>query len=548
SAKLYTIPIYDVFKNYRSDDKKLNREITNLLKKMKIKEGTFRRLSEKLGISQDVLRGYYTNINNPPMRFIKDIYQKNGLEVPMPSRIKGEHNSISAKIPLYLDKKLALFLGLLMADGMLKGNSIRFYNNDKKIRQLYASLVSEIFGLKAKEIYANTVKCLLLESCVVAHLLRFFGFPDIKKSRNLTLPYALLNSPQDVLAHFLKGYFLCDGYFSSSKGEIEITTASRQLCSHLAYLLTQLGLIYKASRKGIGGVYNRIFIRGKEEIKKFYNLTGDDSFEKYIPMKKYIENLKTPRYQRCDLVHISPLLCKEIYERAGRPYKRLKDAGVEIFNLFAGEGITLSKFRTFVKVIGDTTLQQIAFNCLSNIYQDRIEKIEVEEYVEPVYDLQVEKYHNFIGGFIPSFFHNTVVLHQIAKWADAQVVVYIGCGERGNEMADVLIEFPELKDPGTGRPLMERTVLIANTSNMPVAAREASIYTGITIAEYFRDMGYSVALMADSTSRWAEALREISGRLEEMPGEEGYPAYLGTSVASFYERAGRCLCLGNREG
>ncbi|MCX8081947.1 MAG: V-type ATP synthase subunit A [bacterium] len=142
----------------------------------------------------------------------------------------------------------------------------------------------------------------------------------------------------------------------------------------------------------------------------------------------------------------------------------------------------------------------------------------------------------------------TVVLHQIAKWADAQVVVYIGCGERGNEMADVLIEFPELQDPQSGRPLMERTVLIANTSNMPVAAREASIYTGITIAEYFRDMGYSVALMADSTSRWAEALREISGRLEEMPGEEGYPAYLGTSVASFYERAGRCLCLGNREG
>ncbi len=140
----------------------------------------------------------------------------------------------------------------------------------------------------------------------------------------------------------------------------------------------------------------------------------------------------------------------------------------------------------------------------------------------------------------------TVVLHAVAKWADSQVIVYIGCGERGNEMADVLNEFPELKDPASGRPLMERTVLIANTSNMPVAAREASIYTGITIGEYFRDMGYSVALMADSTSRWAEALREISGRMEEMPGEEGYPAYLGTSVASFYERAGRVVCLGGR--
>ncbi len=139
----------------------------------------------------------------------------------------------------------------------------------------------------------------------------------------------------------------------------------------------------------------------------------------------------------------------------------------------------------------------------------------------------------------------TVTQHQLAKWADADIVVYIGCGERGNEMTDVLNEFPELKDPRTGESLMQRTVLIANTSDMPVAAREASIYTGITIAEFFRDMGYSVALMADSTSRWAEALREMSGRLEEMPGEEGYPAYLGSRLAQFYERAGRVVCLGN---
>jgi V/A-type H+-transporting ATPase subunit A len=141
----------------------------------------------------------------------------------------------------------------------------------------------------------------------------------------------------------------------------------------------------------------------------------------------------------------------------------------------------------------------------------------------------------------------TVTQHQLAKWAEADIVVYIGCGERGNEMTDVLNEFPELVDPHTGRSLMERTVLIANTSDMPVAAREASVYTGITIAEYFRDMGYSVALMADSTSRWAEALREMSGRLEEMPGEEGYPAYLGSRIAQFYERAGRVISLGKDE-
>ncbi|MGG5359024.1 MULTISPECIES: V-type ATP synthase subunit A [unclassified Enterococcus] len=144
----------------------------------------------------------------------------------------------------------------------------------------------------------------------------------------------------------------------------------------------------------------------------------------------------------------------------------------------------------------------------------------------------------------------TVVQHQIAKWADVDLVVYVGCGERGNEMTDVLNEFPELIDPNTGESLMERTVLIANTSNMPVAAREASIYTGITIAEYFRDMGYDVAIMADSTSRWAEALREMSGRLEEMPGDEGYPAYLGSRLAEYYERSGRVVALGsdNREG
>ena len=144
----------------------------------------------------------------------------------------------------------------------------------------------------------------------------------------------------------------------------------------------------------------------------------------------------------------------------------------------------------------------------------------------------------------------TVVQHQVAKWGDTEIVVYVGCGERGNEMTDVLNEFPELKDPKTGESLMKRTVLIANTSNMPVAAREACIYTGITIAEYFRDMGYSVSIMADSTSRWAEALREMSGRLEEMPGDEGYPAYLGSRLADYYERAGKVICLGNdgREG
>jgi V/A-type H+-transporting ATPase subunit A len=152
-------------------------------------------------------------------------------------------------------------------------------------------------------------------------------------------------------------------------------------------------------------------------------------------------------------------------------------------------------------------------------------------------------------GCVPGPFGSgkTVVQQQLSKWADADIIVYVGCGERGNEMTDVLLEFPELTDPKSGRPLMERTVLIANTSNMPVAAREASVFTGITLAEYYRDMGYDVALMADSTSRWAEAMREISGRLEEMPGEEGYPAYLSSRIAEFYERAGKVIPMGSEE-
>ncbi len=150
-------------------------------------------------------------------------------------------------------------------------------------------------------------------------------------------------------------------------------------------------------------------------------------------------------------------------------------------------------------------------------------------------------------GCVPGPFGSgkTVVQHQLAKWADADIIIFIGCGERGNEMTDVLLEFPHLKDPKSGKPLMDRTVLVANTSNMPVAAREASVFTGITMAEYYRDMGYDVALMADSTSRWAEAMREMSGRLEEMPGEEGYPAYLSSRLAGFYERAGFVICLGS---
>jgi V/A-type H+-transporting ATPase subunit A len=182
------------------------------------------------------------------------------------------------------------------------------------------------------------------------------------------------------------------------------------------------------------------------------------------------------------------------------------------------------------------------------VFCDEIISTEIIDEATDVYDITVPETHNFVGGNTPMILHNTVTQQSLAKWCDADIIVYVGCGERGNEMTEVLKEFPELTDPKSGKPLMERTILIANTSNMPVAAREASIYTGITLAEYYRDQGYDVALMADSTSRWAEAMREISSRLEEMPGEEGYPAYLSSRLAEFYERAGRCVLLNDKVG
>ncbi len=178
---------------------------------------------------------------------------------------------------------------------------------------------------------------------------------------------------------------------------------------------------------------------------------------------------------------------------------------------------------------------------------DPVVKIELIEGPVAVYDITVPSTHKFIAGEKPLIVHNTVAQHSLAKFSDAQVVVYVGCGERGNEMTQVLEEFPHLKDPGTGLPLIARTTMIANTSNMPVAAREASVYTGVTMAEYLRDQGYDVSMMADSTSRWAEAMREISGRLEEMPGEAGYPAYLGSKIAAYYERGGKVVCAGSDE-
>ncbi|USS41250.1 V-type ATP synthase subunit A [Thermococcus aggregans] len=425
------------------------------------------------------------------------------------------------RIPEVLDERLAEFLGYLLADGTLKPRTVAIYNNDESLLKRANDLARELFGIEGKIVQDRTVKALLIHSKALVEFFKALGVPGIKKAGSWKVPKELLMSKPSVVDAFIKAYIACDGHYNEKKGKVEIATASEEAAYGLSYLLAKLGIYAITREKEVKGrKYYRVIISGKANLEK-------------LGIKR-----EGRGYTSIDVI---PVDVEDLYEAIGRLYAELKGVGIEIHNYLSGENMSYETFKKFAKFIG---MEEIAENHLSHVLFDEIVEIRYIDEPQEVYDVTTET-HNFIGGNMPTFLHNTVTQHQLAKWSDAEVVVYIGCGERGNEMTDVLEEFPKLTDPNTGKPLMERTVLIANTSNMPVAAREASIYTGITIAEYFRDMGYNVALMADSTSRWAEALREISGRLEEMPGEEGYPAYLASKIAEFYERAGRVRTLGS---
>ena len=531
-----------VFVDKRVSDEKAKSHLRRIIDKLSKKYSSRKRLSQLLEIDYRVLTEYYLGRNNPTIEFINKI-EKLGGEKIIYSKIKAERESHAVKLPTFFDEDFSLFLGMFFADGTFKKTTLRFYNNDEICLNLFKELVHKIFDIKPEFKKLRSVKSLVIHSKVVVDLLKFLGVPEYKKARNLRLPSKFINNPRNVLGKFLGGYFICDGTFNQKKGEVEITTASSQMQKDLSYLLTKLGIVYSVKEKRVkNSTYYRIFIRGKDNIRIFFNYSYL-SHPKYIQIEKYL-NDKRASFNSRDILPSSTYL-EKIYRKAGSPYQLLKNKGVEIHNYFGlKENLTRNTFHTITKVLKDKTLEEVD-KLLEEIILDEIIQIEKVEGDFDVYDLEVEDTHNFIGGNIPTFYHNTVIQHQLAKWCDAQIIIYIACGERGNETADLLLSFPELKDPHTKRPLLERTVIIANTSNMPVAAREASIYTGITIAEYFRDQGYSVALMADSTSRWAEALREISGRMEEMPGEEGYPAYLPARLAEFYERAGKVLCLGS---
>jgi V/A-type H+/Na+-transporting ATPase subunit A len=454
-------------------------------------------------------------------------------------------------VPDRMSPLLAEFLGLFVAEGYIRGRgTVVFTNSEQSLRAKFFTLAKVLFNLEGSlERASGKTDNVLLHSRQLIEFLDRLGCGRTAGEKRI--PATVLASTDACLGAFLRGYYLGDGGFSGDRGVVEFCTASAKLRTELSYALARFGIVSSLGRRVVNGrEYQRIFVRGIGNLAKL--AAGMSSLApKALAIRQYIES-KTSTYTATDVVPLSPAVLDRIY-RSGPHSSDLRSNGIAIHNYIGNQeqmgAATFVRFMSMQESTSSLEAREPHARRLSQlldwIFCDEVVDV-VRESDGPfdVYDVVVPEFgSNFVGGVGGLLLHNTVIQQQLAKWADSDVVVYVGCGERGNEMTEVLATFPSLVDPKTKRPLMERTILIANTSNMPVAAREASVYTGITIAEYYRDMGYDVALMADSTSRWAEAMREISGRLEEMPGEEGYPAYLGRRIAEFYERSGRVVTI-----
>jgi V/A-type H+-transporting ATPase subunit A len=483
---------------------------------------------------------YLASVRRVPGRFASPL-----LSINLP---KLQRKGKSIRLPERMTVELAEFLGLFVAEGYIRADrTVVFTNADEALLKRFLDLTQRLFGLTGNvEREDGKTPNVLVASRLLVHLLDELGTG--RTSGEKRIPSSVLSADDDALAGFLRGYYLGDGGFSS--GEVEFCTKSEKLHVELAYALARFGVLSSLGRRIVNGTaYHRLFVRGIRNLERLTDALGAD-VPKLVEIPRYTGSKRTT-YAATDVVPLGPGTIERIY-RANWHYSELLEQGIEIHNYIGnGERMGVSTFLRFSKseypfrpLDEREPIAARLHDLMEWLFCDEV--VEVREEAGPfdVYDFALPGFgSNFVGGHGGLLLHNTVTQQQLAKWADSDIVVYVGCGERGNEMAEVLATFPKLQDPKSGRPLMERTVLIANTSNMPVAAREASVYTGITIAEYYRDMGYDVALMADSTSRWAEAMREISGRLEEMPGEEGYPAYLGRRVAEFYERSGRVITL-----
>jgi len=517
---------------------------------------TLKSLASQLQTSYPAFLNYYLKRARPTVGFLARLSRLSRQEIPI-SRAEAERHGKTIRIPTEMSAELAEFLGLILSDGTIRAmGSVVLFNNDPRILERFSKLSHKLFETEAKPGTHRGGRLVIIDSTALANFLVRLGVPPGKKSRTVRIPDIVCMSPDNVIASFLTGYIAGDGSFR--RFWLEIATASQEMALGLSYLLTRLGILHRSRQRRIGDhTYHRINIEGKRAITSLRNQLPRNLPYTFLKRIETYLNDKKRGYNSIDTVPLDPSVYTKTIELSRLSMKKLEENRIWIRNytdLNEKPGIdVLKRLVSLAKEeLNDHENTPGLILDLERVVQlsehtffDEVVDTKRVQYSGEVLDVAVPGYENFVGGWGPMICHNTMAQQQLAKWADASVIVYVGCGERGNEMAEVLETFPKLVDPRSGEPIMNRTVLIANTSNMPIAAREASVYTGITIAEYYRDMGYDVALMADSTSRWAEAMREISGRLEEMPGEEGYPAYLASKLAEFYERSGRVEVLGS---
>ena len=517
---------------------------------------TLKSLASQLQTSYPAFLNYYLKRARPTVGFLAQLSRLSRQEIPI-SRAEAERHGKTIRIPTEMSAELAEFLGLILSDGTIRAmGSVVLFNNDPRILERFSKLSHKLFETEAKPGTHRGGRLVIIDSTALANFLVRLGVPPGKKSRTVRIPDIVCMSPDNVIASFLTGYIAGDGSFR--RFWLEIATASQEMALGLSYLLTRLGILHRSRQRRIGDhTYHRINIEGKRAITSLRNQLPRNLPYTFLKRIETYLNDKKRGYNSIDTVPLDPSVYTKTIQLSRLSMKKLEENRIWIRNytdLNQKPGIdVLKRLVSLAKEeLNDHENTPGLILDLERVVQlsehtffDEVVDTKRVQYSGEVLDVAVPGYENFVGGWGPMICHNTMAQQQLAKWADASVIVYVGCGERGNEMAEVLETFPKLVDPRSGEPIMNRTVLIANTSNMPIAAREASVYTGITIAEYYRDMGYDVALMADSTSRWAEAMREISGRLEEMPGEEGYPAYLASKLAEFYERSGRVEVLGS---
>lgn len=515
---------------------KILESIRTLLTKSLVSFGSAEALAEAIGFSESAVVGCMHGSCRPTTQLVARLYDMAGLERPEIRELEGKEG-VTVRLPKLLDEVMAEFLGLLLSGFEAESEYVSFSSEDPTILERFRELALSLFNIETVLKLSSGTGRMSICSTVVTRLLSNLGVQG-SGGRQAVVPATIMKSPDSVVRAFVRGYLL--GRSSLDGETLTIQSDSKEFIDGMSYLLTRLGVLYSLmGNKGLGW---KLTIGDMREVQSLLGSMGSAGGRlKSVQSVSAIAPLASARTHSHDAVpHYTgfdltlPYLEPVVIEGGAR-----------------GAASSAVGLRELPPSGQAASVHSEALNSTADsigwVFLDRVSSVEVIEGEQVVYDITVPNHHNFVGGHQPMILHNTVTLHSVAKWADAKVVFHIGCGERGNEMTEVLVEFPELIDPQSGRPLMERTILIANVSNMPVAAREASIYTGVTMAEYYRDMGYDVVLVADSTSRWAEALREISGRLEEMPAEEGYPSYLASRLAEFYERAGRVNTLGTPE-